>query len=404
MNVIFWIVIWILLFFFLVLIHEFWHFLAAKKSGVKVLEFWIGIPPKVCKLFSDKSGTKYTLNWLPFGWFVRLKWEDPENNTEFNAKDSLISAKIHKKIFIILAWVCMNLITAWLLFTFVFTIWTQPVSIIPDESTVASEAQSYLMPTYGFLKENWFIDPDLWPIPVLVSEVIENGLWEEIGLLSWDKILSLNNQEINPRNISLLLKQSIGQSIPITYQRWEDITTLQLDCPEDSCFLWILYNKRWIIDIKDIKFPLHKAMLISLKEIKAETIITLNALGKLGNDLFSFNSSKIKNSLNKLTGPAWVIKFGQLIIEYSGRIVFLAFAGMISLALAIFNVLPIPALDWGRLIGMLIQWIFRLKPEKYFKIEGYINIIFFIFLLALWIYILLKDLVFARNVNIPFIG
>ena len=66
-------IIGILLFFALVLIHEFGHFIAAKKSGVKVLEFGIGIPPKVCTLFKDKSGTRYTLNALPFGGFVRLK-------------------------------------------------------------------------------------------------------------------------------------------------------------------------------------------------------------------------------------------------------------------------------------------------------------------------------------------
>ncbi|NOZ43770.1 MAG: hypothetical protein GXP45_01120 [bacterium] len=61
------IILGIALFFFLVLIHEFGHFLAAKKSGVKVLEFGIGIPPKITTLFKDKTGTAYTLNALPFG-------------------------------------------------------------------------------------------------------------------------------------------------------------------------------------------------------------------------------------------------------------------------------------------------------------------------------------------------
>jgi regulator of sigma E protease len=76
---------------------------------------------------------------------------------------------------------------------------------------------------------------------------------------------------------------------------------------------------------------------------------------------------------------------------------------MISLALAIFNVLPIPALDGGRLLWVLIQWLGKLKPEKYFNIEWYINLVFFILLMALWIYILLKDLVHFRNIKIPFL-
>jgi regulator of sigma E protease len=69
------------------------------------------------------------------------------------------------------------------------------------------------------------------------------------------------------------------------------------------------------------------------------------------------------------------------LLTEGGWVLFLAFAGMISLALAIFNILPIPALDGGRLVGILIQWIGRLKPEKYFSIEGYINLIFFVLLL-----------------------
>jgi regulator of sigma E protease len=77
---------------------------------------------------------------------------------------------------------------------------------------------------------------------------------------------------------------------------------------------------------------------------------------------------------------------------------------MISLALAIFNILPIPALDWGRLLWTLIQRIGKLKPEKYFNVEGYINLVFFVLLMGLGIYILLKDLVRFWDIKIPFLG
>jgi len=82
------------MFMSLVLVHELGHFIVAKKSGVKVLEFGIGIPPKVCRLRTDKSGTDYTLNLIPLGGFVRLKGEDPKDEADFNAKDSFIKAKI----------------------------------------------------------------------------------------------------------------------------------------------------------------------------------------------------------------------------------------------------------------------------------------------------------------------
>ena len=121
--------------------------------------------------------------------------------------------------------------------------------------------------------------------------------------------------------------------------------------------------------IEKIKYPFKDAIFISFKEIGAETQLTLHVLGNLGKDLVSFNKDQIQGSLNKLTGPAGAIKFGETLLEHGGWIVFLAFAGMISLALAIFNILPIPALDGGRLLGVLFQWTGKLKPEKYFSIE-----------------------------------
>ena len=80
------------------------------------------------------------------------------------------------------------------------------------------------------------------------------------------------------------------------------------------------------------------------------------------------------------------------------------FGGLISLALAFFNLLPIPALDGGRLLGVIIQKVFRLRAEKYFAVEGVINMVFFVLLLALGFYIIGLDLVRARGVNIPGIG
>jgi len=348
----------IFLFFALVLIHEFGHFLAAKKSGVKVLEFGIGIPPKLKTFYTDKSGTEYTINALPLGGFVRLKWEDPENSEEFNARDSLISAKIHKKIIIILGWVMMNFLTAWLIFTTVFTIWTQPVSVVANENIVASNAHSYLMPSLDFLKEQWLINQELKDIPVTILNTTDDSILKNIWLSSWDMILSIDNNDINPRNLIYILKNLKWESHIITYQRWSEITSLDFECIEENCVLGIDYSKIWVLEISDIKFPLWKAMIASLQEINAEMKITFNALWKLWWDLFSFNSKRIKSSMNGLTWPVWAVKFWQIILEYDGWIVFLAFAGMISLALAIFNILPIPALDGGRLLGMLIQrWL-----------------------------------------------
>jgi len=110
-------------------------------------------------------------------------------------------------------------------------------------------------------------------------------------------------------------------------------------------------------------------MLAALHEIKAERNLTFKALGKLGRSLFSFSGEKVKDAFNSLAGPVGAVKMGEMFYKIGGRAAYLAFAGIISLALAIFNLLPIPALDGGRAIGILIQAIFRIKPEAYFRYE-----------------------------------
>ncbi|MFA7298047.1 MAG: site-2 protease family protein [Candidatus Absconditabacterales bacterium] len=392
----------IVMFMSLVLIHELGHFINAKRSGVKVLEFGIGIPPKVCKLRTDKAGTEYTLNLLPLGGFVRLKGEDPKDEADFNAKDSFIKATMRKKILILISGVGMNLILARVLFTAIFTMGTQPISVLP-ENALSSTQNSYLMPTVNFLRKQGFISGDLVSTPAKIERVSVNLLGQKMGLTSGDTVISINNDLVDVWNIGSVLKKNIGKDIVLVFERNNIKIISKEHCPVDNCILGLTFYAG-ALDLKPIKFPFYKAMWISVKEIKAQTVLTFSALGTLGKDLLSFDGGRIKNSLNRLTGPAGAIKFGETLLNEGGRKLYLGFAGMISLALAIFNVLPIPALDGGRLLGILIQCLGKLKPEKYFNIEGYINLVFFILLMALGIYILLEDLVHFRDIKIPFLG
>lgn len=391
------------MFMILVILHELWHFTAARKSGVKVLEFGIGIPPKVCRLRTDKKWTEYTLNAIPLGWFCRLKWEDPSDKKEFMAKDSFITAKFRNKILILAGWVLANIIVAWIIFTWAFTIWTQPISIIP-ENAIKSQSNSLLMPTYSFLEQNALLSWEQENTPLLVDTVLEWSIANDMWILTWDKIVSINSQNVNSWNIWLTLKESIWKEITVNYIRnWKPSSTIW-QCPEDNCVLWISFLASWSLQVKQIKYPVHIAALHWVKELRAQTELTFSALWRLWKSLVSFNWSKIKWSLNGLTWPVWVVKFWERLLNTWWRIVYLAFAGMISLALAIFNILPIPALDWWRMLGVIIQKVFRLKVEKYFNIEWYINTVFFILLMVLWIYIILKDLVVFRGIKIPFLG
>jgi membrane-associated protease RseP (regulator of RpoE activity) len=301
------------------------------------------------------------------------------------------------------AWVFMNFLFAWILFTAIFTAWVKPISIIPENALV-SQSKSYLMATISFLDKNWFVSGDIQKSQAMVEVVMPDMLWSKLWIQSGDIISKINDTPINTRNIGKTLQENIWKDFQITIDRNNQTILQNWKCPDDQCLLWISIVSSWNIGIKEIKAPFGQALVMWLQEIKAETNLTLNALWKLWKDLVSFNGKRIKESINKLAWPAWAIKFWDRLIQDQDWMAYLWFAWMISLALAIFNILPIPALDWGRILWSLIQRVWRFRPEKYFNIEWYINLVFFILLMWLWIYVLFKDLIVFWWVKIPFIS
>lgn len=386
------IIIGILMFMSLILVHEFWHFQASRKLWVKVNEFWIGLPPKICKLWKDKKGTEYTLNLIPLWGFCAIKGDDLTNPKDFLAPDSLNSAKLWKKIIIILGWVFMNFLTARVLFTFLFWHGTQPLGITRNESST-----SYLVPSLTFLESKGLVNGSI-KSGVLIQEVMPNSLASSLQLQPQTVILSINNQTVSPQDFVSLLSSLSNQPVSLWLENWEII---DFTCPSE-CKLWIVISPNSDIEIKDIKFWLWWAMLASLYEIKSERVLTFDAFGMLWRSLFSFEKAKMKEAVGALAWPVGVIKMWEIFYQEWGWVAYLAFAGMISLALAIFNVLPIPALDGWRLLWMLIQSAFRLKPEKYAKGEWYVNTLFFYLFLLVWVIIIFKDLVVYWGLPTPF--
>ncbi len=202
-------------------------------------------------------------------------------------------------------------------------------------------------------------------------------------------------------NLSKKLKNNIWKKVNLTYKRKNKTFEEKFECPEDRCLLWIMLPQWWNVQVKPIKFGFVWSIGAGLHEIKAQINLTLHALKNLWAKLLSFNKKKIKEWVDKLSWPVWVVKIWNVILENYGIWLFVAFGWMISLALAIFNILPIPALDWWRALSIIVQTALRLKPEKYFVVESYINVIFFVLLMWLWIYIILLDLYRFWGVNIP---
>lgn len=392
-----WILIWIILFIVLIIVHELWHFTAAKKSWVKVLEFGLWIPPKIWKIWKDKTWTEYTINRIPLWWFVKLKWEDIENKEEFFAKDSLISASFRKKMIIIFAWVFMNLILAWVLFTVSFWMWMKPIWV---DNTGRIQWESYLIANYEFLHSQWLAKIIDINKKATVAKIVGGSLAEKAWISIEDKILKINDIDIDYKNLPEILKDFKWKEFVLSYNRWDENFSTNITCPEDECVLGVGITIEQNIELEEIKFGLWKSMILWMKEIKEQTVMTFNALWQLFKNVFSSDGNKRKESVNNLAGAVLIVKMWQNIVDQLGIWTFIAFWWMISLALAIFNILPIPGVDGWRALGFIIQKVFRIKQEKYFKVEWYINTVFIVFLMWLWIYIILLDLKRWWNIDI----
>lgn len=121
-------------------------------------------------MWKDKSGTEYTLNWIPLGGFVSLKGED-SSEEDSDDQDTFMAAKLWKKLMIIVAGVVMNLITAFVIFTVIFTIGVRPISIVPNE-IAGIKAESFLTPSIDFLTKEGLLTEDEQNKPLIVDGII----------------------------------------------------------------------------------------------------------------------------------------------------------------------------------------------------------------------------------------
>ena len=397
------IIAFIILLVVLVVIHEFGHFIAARKSGVTVHEFAVGMWPKVWSFGKDKRWTEFTLRLLPLGGFVRIKGESPHDEGAFTNKDSFLKARFRQKVIILLGGVTMNIIAAWIIFTIGFTKGVYPIQIIPD-NFIAWQSESLLMPTQSYLESQWFLSGSIVTGEALIVDVLPWQLADKAGLMSGDTIMAIDKTPIDNQNIGHVLKEKLWQTVSVVYTRSGVQQTTTIDCPTESCVLGIFMENESNIQMLPVQFPFGKAIVMGWREIIAQAKLTFPALGGIVKSLLSSRENDRQAALNNLSWPVGAARVGEFIIETGGWVQFLMFGGMISLALAFFNLLPIPALDGGRLLGVIIQKAFRLRAEKYFAIEWVINLVFFVLLLGLGIYIIGLDLVRAWGVRIPGIG
>lgn len=354
------------LFVLLIVLHEYGHFLVAKRNGVDVEEFGIGFPPK---LFGKKLGKGifegyYTVNLLPLGGFVRLKGEE-DAATE---KGSFGRASTKAKLRIMLAGVAVNLIAALVFFTVVA--WVGMPQIIPDQFTVASDSTTTRSDVYA-----GYVDADS---PAAAA-----------GIVAGDLIISINNEPIQTdENLRAATSGNAGQAVAIVYESngQQHTTTAQLLTEQEVTDSRSTDSPKGYLGVVPREYTLVQstwsAPIVAVGVSAQLTGLTLKALGSAVANLFSAFFSVITGDTTgakqeaakageNVSGPVGIFAILQQGADLGYQFVLFVVA-VISLTLAIMNFLPIPALDGGRAFVMLLFRALKkpLTPELEARIHG----------------------------------
>lgn len=349
----------------LILLHELGHFLIAKLFGIHVLEFGIGLPPKALKLFKYKE-TEYTLNWLPIGGFVRLAGEesDPslwERINPLTHGHMFFAKPAWQRALVILAGVTMNFLIGILMFSVVY-------------------AQLGV--------------PKMGGEQVMVSAVTKNSPAELANILVGEVVVRVGETEIKTSDQFVsLVKDKKGQMISLYLakvdsngRKSDSLRVVEVipreNPPEGEGSLGVGISTVPIITYE--KKVWYQAPFYGAVEGTKETMGWSREFLRI----FSHPVELMKN----ISGPVAVVKVGQQ-AAMEGWVTMLRFAGIISLNLAIFNLLPIPALDGGRLLMIVLEKIVGRK--RVVKVERYVNAVGMFLLIALLIGVTLKDLFYA---------
>lgn len=392
------IILGFILFVGLVVLHEFGHFVMARRNGVEVEEFGIGFPPRA-KVLTEKNGTVYTLNWLPLGGFVKLKGEhdaDTEPGT-FGA------ASLPAKIKIMVAGVVVNLITAFILFTALAAVGIP--KIIENQFTVERDTkvvQREVLTAY--------VEPDS---PAATAGIKEQEELAAIGIPGAQKDFIDSADQLPD-----LTKKYAGQEVELIVrdgsEAREVVTTLrsqeEVDAynqankcldeqanPEDRKCIGILgvQPAEYIVQRSTWSSPV-----VALGLMKQITEATFKGIGSAfaglgqyavglvtGNDTQrDTGQQQASSQVSGIVGIGYIIGRGSAL----GLQFVLLIIAVISLTLAIMNILPIPALDGGRLfVTLLFRTINKPLTERK---EELIHGTGFIMLMLLFVLITIVDI------------
>lgn len=351
------VLIFLAVLFLLILVHEWGHFIVAKKTGMQVDEFGIGFPPK---LFGIKKGeTEYTFNLFPIGGFVKILGEDGTNipsPRSFTAKSRLAQAAV------LVAGVAMNILFAWFLFVLVFMIGV-PATVTEEDATEAAE--------------------------LTITEVLPESPASEVGLRPGMTIVGLSSDgdvlvELTPSTFSdFTTEHSSGQLTLSVFDEEEstvEVTPINglidndLERPAIGVALALVETKE-------------RTLVEALKDGTVATYSTLAAIIVGVTNLLA-DAFTLTADLSQVAGPVGIVDLVGDAAAF-GLTSLMTFTAIISLNLAVINLLPIPALDGGRLLFVAVEAFWRRPINPIWMAR--VNFVGFSLLILLMILITIND-------------
>lgn len=391
-------IIFVLILSFLIIIHELGHFTAAKKAGLLVHEFGLGLPPKI---WGKKYGeTEYTLNALPIGGFVKIEGEDPSESVTGSKSRNFQFQKPKVKLIILLAGIIMNFAFAIFLY-YTFFIFNNFIS----------------NPLVAFTDYNFRGANKLW-VTTLISGVSNKSL--EGRLRPGDVIFNVEDNttksKLNGFDTTvkaLSKKDQIKTVTSVTFDNFENFVnsftgpaTLYLYNIQDGSVrtevVQVSYSDK--LDKNIVGIYLGKMVYLDYSVTPLTKLFSgfTHSANMIGYSLKSFGAliglsvktrdvSVVSTGVSGPVGIYSVIKSVLISNNPQTFWIILDLTALISLSLGFMNLLPIPALDGGRAVFVLYEWV-RGKPVKP-SLEANIHKFGMLFLLALLFLITIKDVV-----------
>lgn len=373
-EVLFTILVTLVLLSVLVLAHEFGHFIAARKFGVVAEEFGLGLPPFARKLFAWK-GTDFTLNWLPIGGFVRMRGEDPTSSRDAGLRGAelekggfFFAQKPWKRAIILLAGVTMNILLGIFLFSVAYSVLGIPQpghTVTIDAVSIGSPAEKAGIKPGDIVNDLRFTIYD----PSTDSEQV-------LRITSTNEFVEFINTH-RGKEIMLVLKRE-GKVLEISVT-----PRLESETPKDEGALGVAVSNIEFVHYPWWQMPV-RASWLGVGEAVGWGIQTIRGVSETMTGLLS------RGSLPEgVAGPIGIARITGRIARL-GWIHLIQFAGILSVNLAIINILPIPALDGGRLLFLGIEKL-RGRPVNPAK-ERWAHLVGYAFLISLLIFVTIKDI------------